>query len=445
MSSVELSQLKCPQCGAPVDLHSIKTKAVSCAKCGALFDPKTQAVLSALGRPADFPAFSFLSLGLTGTIEKKSYQIIGRIRYRSALREWDQEDRQYYNESWVSDEWHLAGERGDMLFIYEDTEGYELSRPFVPTQPNIPAPDQEFLTLDEGSNARIQEFSDSIPLFFEGEFTWRPELGERVVSAEYQRSTTKYSVSRRVSASNEDLEVEFYESEVVTREKLAEIFQVREELDRLALEKRLQAETGWMAKLFFILAGVLVLAALFVGSSGRRIFQQEFSLAVLNEDEGVVTEAFNLTKTGRIYNLQLDAKIPDNSEAWAAVELLEDDEDDSAVNEFEGDFWRESGVDDEGSWSEGDTTTNNYFRLSEPGQFRIRVLGNPGTKGGTVSVSMIEGVTLSRYFLLAALLSGLYGAGIYRKRSLNPFLVLLGVGLIFFFVIRYLRERSGDD
>lgn len=443
MAQVETLQLKCPQCGAAISLHSKKTKAVGCSNCGSLFDAKTIQLLHSIENPQRYAPLGFLKLGLTGTIEGNVYQIIGRIRYRSTLREWDPEDSCYTVGDWTSDEWSLVGESGDMIFIYEDQDGYELCESFVPPLPGIPEEGDDFFSLHAGERYRIQEYGNASAVFFEGEFSWQPALGDRVLTAEYGRSGATYSVERRLNEAGETEEVEFFESKPISRLTLAETFGIREEIERLKREESRLREAKRMGKFFLVAAGILLFLSLAVGASGKRVFQETIPLSALNDDEGYLTQPFPLNKVGQVHNLQLKVDIPDNSEAWAAVELLEDDE--SPVNEFEGDFWRESGVDDEGSWSESDTVSNNYFRLEEPGQYQIRIIGSPGQTSGNVSVSVLEGITLSRFFLLAGFVSLLYGVGILWRKSLNPFLVAAGIILAFFFLVQKIREASDDD
>ena len=444
-SGIKISTIRCPNCGTSLNLGAAKVTGIVCSNCGSIFDAEKLEVLTkGAFKPESFPSRSFIRLGLTGTFDGKQYQVIGRISYKASIREWDGEDSQYCTESWSWDEWTLVGEQKDYIYLQEDDEGYSLARSFVPTNPE--PPEREIMNLEGGTPLRVQELGTARGIFYEGEFTWIPGNGETVQYAEYTVGGVTYSVENRKDNQGEVLEVEFFKAVPFTEIDLLRAFDFKEEIriyEQKEVEKRQYAH--W-SNLFLAVAFLLLLVSLVSSTSkGRELFKQNINLASLNSDEGVVVGPFDLSKVGTVHNLRLSASIPDNSEAWAAVELLEDE--DTAVNEFEGDFWRESGYDDEGNWSEADTVKDNYFRLEQPGEYFARVIGSPGLASnfGTVQVSVYEGIVLVRYFILAAILSLSFGVAIRARNSLNPFWIIGGTVLILIAAFVWIKEHRSDD
>lgn len=444
-SGIKISTVRCPSCGTSLNLGAPKVESIACSSCGTLFDPEKLKVLTkGAFSPEEHPPRSFIRLGVTGKFNDRQYQVIGRIRYFADLAEWDAEDGQYYTEGWTWDEWILVGEKKDYLYIHEDQEGYSISESFIPTNPE--SPEAEMMNLDGGTPQRVMEKGSAKSVYQEGEFTWTPYYGEEVRFAEYIVGGITYSAEGRVGKKNELVEVEFFKSHPITEIELLRAFDFKEEIKQYEAREAVRRQNKRWSNAFFTAALLLLFLSICTTvAGGREIFRQNVSIDLLNSNEGIVAGPFNLSKPGKIYNLKLSASIPDNSDAWAAVELLEDE--DTTVNEFEGDFWRESGYDDEGAWSESDTVKENYFRLEQPGEYYARILGEPGPKlgAGNVTLSVYEGATLSRYFILASLLALAFGVGIRAKNSLNPFWIVGGFFVLLFAIFAFMKKHSDDD
>src|SRR5689334_97650 len=80
--SLQVRQLNCPNCGAPLNVQSMGSKQVVCPNCASQID-LTRPPFSVTGNVGERPEpmGTPFQLGMQGTVENDTYAIIGRIRY----------------------------------------------------------------------------------------------------------------------------------------------------------------------------------------------------------------------------------------------------------------------------------------------------------------------------------------------------------------------------
>ncbi len=443
MSDIQTKAIVCPSCTSPLDPALADPEVVTCKSCGAVLDVATseEAALISTLKPKFFSPASFIKLGLIGTFNGKKYQVIGRICFNSRLREWDPEDSAYYNEVWKFDQWILVGENKEYLYLCEDIEGYSLAEAFTPTNPGMPKEGDTHLNLDtDHKPQRILEFAKSKIMHFEGEFTWVPKIDDITESAEYRLGFTTYSVEwRKKEGSDQIEEVEFYKSTPIERLDVARAFNlteiVDEELRAQAVEKQYRK---WSAAFFGAAAVCCVLFLYSCTKSGKQIADLRVDFSGIPE-QGFTHKPIELTATGKVHLLKLTTAIKDNSWAWGGVELL--DKSQEVINAFEDDFWRESGRDSDGAWSESDLQQKSYFRLDTPGTYYPRFFVDKGTAStGWLRLQIYEGVILSRYYLIAFLTTLGLGFSIRRFKSLNPLYAVIGILLLGYLILQMLPD-----
>ena len=439
-----MREITCPNCSSGLPITYEETKTLACDFCGSVID-LTDEKYSVLAQqnPNDFPPRSFIKLGMIGTFRGKSHQVIGRISYSSKCTEWDDEDHKYYTSNWSYDEWTLVSEDKEFAYLYEDDEGYAISRAFTPTAPSIPSNHAEFMTLEsEGVKHRITERNLSKINYIEGEFTYSPNPRESVESIEYDAGGIQYSVSQRFGEIIVDgpLEVEFYQSNPLTKIEVAFAFEQQDIIDEEERKLAWQEECK-MWSWGFVATGLLCLFLLFTtfGKGGKEIASYTYSYSQTSA-QGLVRGPIVLKKEGTVHKIVLTTSIPDQSYSWGGLELL--DANQEPINAMEGEFWRESGYDDGGRWSEAVTSATYMFNLEKAGAYFIRLLSEVGTaRSGTINVKIYEGVVLSRYYLIAAILSLCFAFAIRKYKSLNPWYIVVGVLVVGLLIL----ELFGND
>ncbi len=440
---ISINLVRCPACGTPLPAKESTPAAVKCPSCSALYpaDSEIGRRLSAK-QDSSHPPRSFIRLGMSATLMQRKYYVLGRRCITTRMKEWDPEDKTYTNESWSYDEWLLGREDGGFIFLCEDSEGYEISYKFLPDNPEVPADHRRTLALVKGQRQRrLQEFGTARVVYHEGEFPWAVEDGDTGNYASYNYGTESFEVEWSLDSKGEIEEVEFYRNSKISYIELLEAFDQQELLARALAEEARKKEIKLFSFAFFGTAAILALLGFWaaLSGSGRDVFSRSASIEGIPE-EGINAGPFSLRRPGAIYRINTSISIPDNTYSWIGLELLNSEQ--QSINAIEGDFWRESGYDDEGHWSESFTSTNLHFKLKEPGEYYLRIFSERGTApSGVVQINIREGVILARYFFIAALIALALGASVLRSGSFNPVFMAVGLLSLIFLIL----QRVGDN
>ncbi len=425
--------VSCPSCDLKLRVVSESSRSVGCYGCGAIIEIGS---LQIVGERSDRLNQSALTLGHRGTIDGTSVEVIGRVGYHAETREYDAEDNTYESGTWYWEEWSLLTSSGVTWFLSVDSEGYALARPFTPATPAVPFDYTDEMDLAELSNGggmfgglipqsmrrttRIDEWGKARIVATEGELSWVPNPEEEILYAE-QRDGSRGARGvewRRDSASKETIEAEFYRSESVSYAELLGIFPVPELIESHEYETSIRrGRLGWATS--FMLVGVLLLIRGAVWSkAGSTIFSKSVDLSLTASDTGYLMGPVGLLQSGLIYEVSFGASIPDNSDVWLGVEIL--DRDKSAINAPQADFWRESGYEDGEHYSESNLSAKKRFQLQEPGYYFLRLFSEtePGQRvSGTAHVAVNEGVQTPVLYVLCGIVSLVIG---FVLRMLAP-------------------------
>lgn len=441
-SGVKIEALNCPECSSPLTPRN-ESQSLVCSICGSVLDLSkgAGAKYAAVDVNANRP-LSFLRLGREGTLFGKRVQIIGRIRYHCSISEWDEEDGCYTRGSWSYDEWQLVTEDKGYMFIEEDSEGYRFFQKFVPTNPQLPDTRLDFIALEQSAGRmRVMERGTANVRYFEGEFTWLPALGDSSKYVDIGTDNPLYAIEWRTEGPSEQIEeVEFFRGRALTRMELLEAFGLKEELAQERAKAHSDREYKIWGWAYFAIAVVLFALCLQTFGNGRLIFEKSIALNEI-PTEGRLIGPIELKSKDSIYNLNLVSWIPDNTSAWGAVELL--DANFASINAVEGDFWTETGRDDDGPWRETDLSTDHYFRLEQPGSYFARFFVEKETaSSGTLTLKVYEGIRLSRYYLVAALFALGMAVAIGKFKKLNPVFAVVGLFVLAYLVISKLPDSD---
>jgi len=433
----QIKQHQCTGCGASLNLNDNQATVIACQYCGTISSeehPDDQKSLNA-GKPNHFKPYRFIRLGDEAEFDGMSYKVVGRMVYSGSCYEWDDEDRSYERCLWRFDEWLLLGSDRRFRYLVEDKEGCMFAKDFVPSQPSIPVPGQHTLSLQNDVRAQqITERGDYQLAYFEGEFGWLPQIKEQLKTWEYEYKRQIYSVETRHRGDSPDQEIEFYVTKKIDRRSLLKAFKRETELNRLMSDEQVQkdyTQWSWIAGI----AGIVILIFGLLNStrSGNPVFQQTVSLNQISQN-GLLLGPVQMDKVNTVYRTIMKASgIQDNQFTWVGAELI--NAQNQAVNALVGDFWRESGRDSEGPWSESKLKTKDHFRLTTPGEYYFRLFLDPGSdKSGRLSFEVYQGIRLARYFIIPGLLLLGLAASIRRYKTVNPVYAIVGIlALIFLF------------
>jgi len=97
------------------------------------------------------------------------------------------------------------------------------------------------------------------------------------------------------------------------------------------------------------------------GRSGKLVTSFSHQIGNITQDSSFNLPTFKVKK-GEIYRMSITSGSMANQ--WLGIGVMLQDDDDAVINEFEAEFWHESGYDD-GYWSESDYHQTFYFKATK--------------------------------------------------------------------------------
>jgi hypothetical protein len=301
---------------------------------------------------------------------------------------------------------------GEILYISQDSEGYYLNRGYVPNSPLVPANVYERVDFSPSGSPglptprRILEWGEANIQQAEGELSWTPEPKEAIGYAEYSSGGTTFGVEWRTPPGvKTPCEAEYYTASKLSFDALLNMFPLPALLAEYEALKRYRSERLTWGIPFLILGLILIGAFFATSGSGHRIFRGEVQHISGISSDGAVFGPIRLDAPHTIYRFGFQASIPDNSELWVGLELL--DASQSPINGHDGDLWRESGYDEGEHYSEADLSRSQEFYLEEPGNYYLRLTREQDSSkpiDGSVQVYVDDNVIWSFNFLIAGII-----------------------------------------
>lgn len=360
--------INCFNCGASIDLKDpARAKMVRCSYCGSYIDLLKQTAEKPRSGAGNVTApKSALKLGLEGNINGILYQIVGRIRYRDL--------KSFY---WW-DEWLLLSSTGQYKWLVEDDWDFTLTHKYTPTQPFDPNTVRDYMNID-GQRLEVEDNSSAAVLFFEGELTWKAEIGDRhnYVDA-WKGEHTVYSCNWTEN------EITYYIGKDILADKIYQAFNLGtpppeayepNDDEKSPFQKFVSKLLGGPLFKYSLLFGLLyIMAAVLTGFFGTKV-ESQAGYNIGKEGNSFIYGPYKLAMQDRVHKVNTRMKVPNNSSVYCIIEVI--DEKREALLDWDNDFWFESGRDSDGYWEESNQNKTAHFVLREKGDYYLKITPDP--------------------------------------------------------------------
>lgn len=385
-----VSSFDCPECGETAVTHGDDARIVVCGKCDKILDvsgePKAVGAVLSARRP-QLP----VSLGQVLHLRGEHYYVVGHIRYM--------EEEGF--EKWYSDEFLLHGDQsGYRWLLYEDGH-YSFCDELDERPDGIDlrhAARGQSIRFD-GKRWKVFERCDnnSEVVWVDGELPWVAMVGDRVSYLDLMHPP--YLLSAEWTAT----ELEWYCAEYLQPEEIATAMgvDVSELRPRVGVaphqpygRSRFAGQSVWVMLLFSCVFGFLGFTSC---TSGERI--KEFYIKGETYKQEYLTGTFTVSEAPQLCKARLSTNL---SNQWIYLDAAVVDEQDRAIVDFSLETSYYSGVEGGERWSEGHNRDYAMFRIDEPGDYRLLLLGQYGDLGTAppATIRIESGAVLMRYYLV---------------------------------------------
>ncbi|MBS7808876.1 DUF4178 domain-containing protein [Variovorax sp. PCZ-1] len=184
----------CPNCGSAVSVKLETSKSITCGSCNSLIDV-SQGIGGELSHAIqDEPVKPLIPMGSVGTLQGKSWQIVG-FQHRMGQEIGDED------ESFGWSEYLLYNAKAGFQFLVDAEDGWSLVKPAT----GAPEVKTSRLVTYQGSSFTQQYAYKAETNYVAGEFYWRVERGQKTYNEDY--ASGKLVLSREQSAGSSGKEV----------------------------------------------------------------------------------------------------------------------------------------------------------------------------------------------------------------------------------------------
>ncbi|RVU84357.1 hypothetical protein EOL70_12790 [Leucothrix sargassi] len=379
----------CKNCGYPMKQFNPNSMMMTCESCGT----KTGETQPPAYIPR-VPVNPLFKLHESFQFKGNTWQVIGCQTYRGSVREWDSEDSAWEETPWSYYTWWVINSSRQLAWVVQDKTGYFWSRKDKVKGP-IPENDQSY---ERGSWTMTSAV---------GEFSYFPTENERVIS--YEKAG--HSIEVALDEQGRKQEIEAFASEPIDEMALLEGFQKKETLEGI---KRLGLLFKVMIACIFCLAigyfGMKSLETKLIDMPAQRLTQasvnQEIDMGTISIDQSSLVE----------FSFRASLQ---SSDGMFDADLLIKDSDNALVTELPVEFWRESGRDSDGYWTESQSGDSPRIKLPAGKNYQLSLKPASFTNWtsidirGTVTRNVVSTFPIIIALLLLVLMLILMG----RKKS----------------------------
>jgi hypothetical protein len=375
---------------------------IACARCGTILPPLPYDRGRAAGGGLSYR--TPLRVGMTARIGGKEFYAVGRIRYVQT-----EEGETSYWEEWV-----LLNPDGDARYLEYDEGKWTLSEPFPPGQAPTAgelagAAEGAGFTVD-GRGVTVTDAGACRVQAVEGEIPWPVANGDPVRYVDMEGGNAFYSAELAPDGT-----VEWFRGQRLNDRAVFTLFDLRELIQ--ALDRREAARGGRRSfGVVCLLAALVALCGWVTANSrGRVVAQGSAPLSAIGQ-EGARFGPYPLSAVGRVHRLRVSTDLT-QSAAW--VQAVVENEGAGELFGVSGDFWDETGYDEDGAWHEYNLRARSDFRLARAGNAYVRLYAQPeaAASGATASFVIEEGVLYPTYLGSFAIASFLLSLGFFIAGS----------------------------
>ncbi len=395
----DVKSMKCAACGGDITKsyrivdEDEEIPIARCVSCGTEYDQYTGEYYRYFADDFTYDKDnSILKLGLKGVLDGIEYEIIGRIRM--------QDEDEYERSTW--DEWLAVSSDGVYHYFVEEDGEIRSYEEYVPQSINLEASDShiEFegkkISKDEAYIGRI--------VYFEGELTWLPEIGEAVTCYDFKKDGYKFTIEQSEN------EVSITRGDKLTYREIIDAF--GDDEDRKLYENTMKKRREFRNKALVYLAGALLALAFSIYScstseeikgvmAGKKAIADNKIITdkrSVNYFSQILYGPFEISGGESLYDVDvfIDERVQRLYLEWQSFRfmLIKEDRLSRIINNnydaellkglfteidarkepiesyvITGDFWDEKGVDSDGPWHESDLNASASFVLKEDGKY----------------------------------------------------------------------------
>lgn len=421
---VAVAKLSCSNCGAPLELRAPdQAERVFCPHCGAGHDV-AEGTLRPLALLQKKKVTPLIPLGKSGTIDGTPYVVAGFMERSVTF------DRKYY---WT--EYLLYNQRKGFRWLVDSddhwsfVEGISVADVIDTSAPGSPAREVPY----KGRTFKLFQDADATVEYVLGEFYWKVEVGEKVLTADYIRPPEGLSKETTTAGAQE---VNWSHAVYMPPEAVEKAFGVSVPRPRIVgpMQPAPSTNTGKLWAMF-VAAAVVIAIVIGITRANRVVYKAAVSVPTAADWTAPTTTAPPAPPGGKqqivttVFSPEFDLPGGQNLEiaahanvtnSWAYVggDLMNVNT--GAVESFELPVEYYAGVDQGESWSEGSRNKSVYISAPPKGRYALRMdVQWEKADGPVVAIEAREGVF--RWTHLLALLIALTIPTVFNVVSARSF------------------------
>lgn len=366
---------RCVNCGGGLARQCRDTVHVICHYCGCDAEhPAANKSLDRWNQSLDLEAN--FSIGDFFAYAGAQWQAVGVQLFSGRVREYDSEDGWETSYSRYTS-WWMLNEQRELAWLIDDGSRRYWAEKYIPQKPAVPE-----------SKDRGFEHGEWALEFAAGEFSYQPRYKEKHLSAEDPKSRALpsgqskdpapskqrfyTSVESRINEKGDVSEIEFIKSRMIPHAEM---------LKGLGKDLALSDRNRWSNTMrgLFVALPLLAASAFMLNRGGE---QNTEVVALAKNDKQVVMQQIKVEKPGQVIKLRGSiAGLRNNS--WFGVDVGLQSSDNEAVYSKYLEFWRESGVDTDGPWTEASLSASWYIRVDKADTYNVVIDGDEQSTSAT--------------------------------------------------------------
>ena len=379
-------KLSCTKCGGVLNVVAQDiSERIACNHCGALHQIQPGSTLAFVAAQKQFRAQTVIPLGTTGTIDGVQYVVAGFMRREASAA----------GERWSWDEYLLFNRETGFRYLTHDENHWSFEEPVLPgvvldaTTTGV----NGYINVGEQRFRLFENSTPSVTLVL-GEFPWRVEVGEKVKTADY--ILPPRGVSKELYSKKKSQEANYSVARYMKPDEVEKAFGLTA-LPRPYTVGAMQPNPYPMLALPWALAMVALLAiAIVIAMFVPRHLVYKDSFDVVSGKQWT-TRAFTLEG-----NRHLHIRSTTNVDLGGEITILGEFEG-PAAEAFEIWMGYETGVDDEGRWTEDSRKSSVYLAALPAGQYTLDMQAQTNVAAARIDLEIYEGAFRWSHLLLAAI------------------------------------------